>query len=268
MAKCFLFWSSQSNSIPLAIINSVLQRIYALMKCRLKLSNIARAHSRGFGNDVPGNKSISAGVHFLMFVTSRWFPPIFALLQTVRHLGLIGYAYWVAAQREKQFDVGAFLQRDLALPLFEPSGFCSAFVHYTSDQFAAQGLDFPTYMGAILLQSAMNGWTDCVASLTTPRGQILTAAFVPPVWFVVGLSIRRLAQRRWRRKTTGMITPALVSLGLIPLPFGLLGLLLSFGLLYSDVWHSVRVVGLAFWTLYLATLAAERLRVRPFDQID
>jgi hypothetical protein len=60
----------------------------------------------------------------------------------------------------------------------------------------------------------------------------------------------------------------LVSLGLIPLPLRILGLLFSvIGLFASDVWLSVRLVGFAFWTLYPAALTAERLRMWPFDRM-
>jgi hypothetical protein len=200
-----------------------------------------------------------------VFVTSRSFPLILALLQTLRHIGLIGYDYWAAAQNEKRLDLGKFLQRDLAHPLFEPYGFCGAWTHYSSGQSAVLGLDLPAYVGATLLHSAVNWRVSCVDAFTTPRGQIISAALVLPLWFFVGLSIRRLAQRRWRQRTTRRLSRALVSLGLLMLPFSLLGLHFSIvGLFVSDVGSSVRLAGFAFWMLYLATLTAERLRVWPF----
>jgi hypothetical protein len=203
-----------------------------------------------------------------VFVTSRWFPPLLAFLQTVRHLGLVGYDYWAAAQNEKHFNVGEFLRRDLARPLFEPSGFCGGWTHYTGGQSAVLGLDLPAYVVATLLHSAINWQAACEDALMTPRGQIITAVFVLLLWFLVGLSIRRLVQRRWRRPIAGRLSRILVSLGLISLPFGLLWLLFSVvGLFVSEVGLSVRVAGFAFWMLYLATLIAERLRFWPFGSV-
>jgi hypothetical protein len=52
-------------------------------------------------------------------------------------------------------------------------------------------------------------------------------------------------------------------------PFGLLGLVFGVGSLFvSDIGLSVRLVGLAFWMLYLPTLTAERLRIWPFARTD
>jgi hypothetical protein len=190
-------------------------------------------------------------------------------MQTVRHLAMIAYTYWVVAQNERRFDVGEFIRKDLARPLFEPYGFCGAWTHYAYGQSAVLGLDLPAYAAATLLHSVITWQTSCVDALTTPRGHILSSAFVLPLWFLVGLSIRRFAQRRWHRRVEGRIMRALVALGLIPLPFGLLGLLFSVvGLFVSDIGLSLRLAGIAFWTLYLAALAAERLRIWPFDRME
>jgi hypothetical protein len=215
------------------------------------------------------NNPAHIGIQYSVFVTSRWFPLILALLQTARHVGLIGYDYWAAAHNDKRFDLGEFLQRDLARPLFEPYGFCGAWAHYSSGQSAVLGLDLPSFIAATLLHSAINWRASCVDALTTPRGQIITAALVPVTWFFIGLSIRRLAQRRWRQRTTGRFFRTVASLGLLLVPLGLLGLLFAVvSLFVSDIGSSLRLAGLAFWMLYLATLIAERLRVWPFARTD
>ena len=58
-----------------------------------------------------------------------------------------------------------------------------------------------------------------------------------------------------------------MALGLIPFPFGLLVLMFSVvGSFVSDIGSTIRLVGIAFWMFYVSTLAAERLRVWPFDR--
>ena len=201
-----------------------------------------------------------------LVVTSRWLPPLLALVQTVRHVWMIAYTYWTAAQTDSRFDVGQFIRRDLARPLFEPYPFCGAWTHYLSAQSAALGLDLPAYAAATLLHSAMTWQISCLDAIMTPRGHILSAAFVLPLWFLVGLSIRRFAQRRWHRRVEGRIKRTLIVFGLIPLPLGLLALIFSVvGLFFSDIGLSVRLAGIAFWAVYVSALAAERLRFWPFD---
>jgi len=160
------------------------------------------------------------------------------------------------------------VRRDLERPLFEVYEFCGAWTHYPAGQSIALGLDLPAYLAATLLHSAVNLRATCVDALLTPRGQIVTALFVPPLWLLVGLSIRRLAQRRWRHATAGRFSRALVSLGLMPLPLGIFALLVgALGLFVSDVSLSARLAGFAFWMFYISTLSAERLRLRPFKSI-
>jgi hypothetical protein len=181
---------------------------------------------------------------------------------------MIACTYWAAAQNESRFNVSQFIRRDLARPMFEPYGFCGAWTHYASGQSAVLGLDLPAYAAATLLRSAMTWQASCIDAITTPRGHILSTAFVLPFWFLVGLSMRRLAQRRWHPRVEGRIKRALIALGLIPLPFGVLALMFSvLGLFVSDVGLSVRLAGIAFWMLYAAALAAERLRIWPFDWV-
>lgn len=200
-----------------------------------------------------------------MFVTSRWFPITLALLQTVRHVGFIGYDY---LHYEERFKVIDFVKRDLARPLFEPSGFCGAWVSYSSGQAADLGLDMPAYAAGVLLHSAINRSPACDATLTTPRGQIIAAAFVLPVWLLAGLSIRRLAQRRWRRRASrGWRLPWLFGLLVAPLGF----LMFAFGLVgtfVSGFGSALRAFGLAFWLLGFGGLTAERLRVWPFAGVE
>src|SRR5262249_55290650 len=127
------------------------------------------------------------------------------------------------------------------------------------------GLDTPAYMGSGLLHAVI---TRGCFSLTTPRGQIITALFVPPVWFLVGLSIRRMVQRRWRKRLHGRALRFLVWLGITPLPFGFLALLFGLLAVFYDIGQAVQLVSVACWTFYLYLLAAERLRLSPFRQID
>ena len=203
-----------------------------------------------------------------MVLTSHLFPPALAILQTVRHLGLIAYTYWEAARSNSRFDVWEFIQKDFARPWFEPYGFCGAYTHYASGQVAVLGLDFPAYLAATLFHSIVTWSASCVDALMTPRGHVMSAVFVLPLWFLTGLSIRRLLQLQWRRRANHFIGRAFLTLGLLLIPFGVLSLVGSvFYLLAVDIWQAIRFVGLAFWFLYFAALATERLRVWPFDRI-
>jgi hypothetical protein len=200
-----------------------------------------------------------------VFLTSRWFPLILATLQIIRHLGFIGYDYWIAAHNLKYVDLGKYVRGDLERPLFDSYEFCGAWRRYGLGQSVDLGLDFPAYAAGTLLASAINRKATCVDALMTPRGQIICAVFIPPLWFLVGLSVCRLARHRWRPQVKGRVYKALMSLGLVALPFGILALLFSIaGLFVSDLGLSARLVGFAFWLLYLPFLAAERLRFWPF----
>lgn len=204
-----------------------------------------------------------------MFLTSRWFPLVFALLQTARYFGLIGYDYWAAAQNERRSDVAAFVRMDLARPMFEPYGFCGAWTSYSFGQSAALGTDYPAFMAAMLLQASISRKATCIDTLATPRGQILTSLFVLPIWFLVGLSARRIALRRWRRPVARPIARAILRLGWVLLPLGSLLLLMSVtSLFFSGAELSIRLAGLAFWMVYWGSLAAESLGVWPFEWVD
>jgi hypothetical protein len=190
----------------------------------------------------------------------------FALLNLLRHLAFIGTAYWRASMNER-FDAVRFILDDVERPLFEPYGFCGAWVSYTVGQSAAFGLDLPAYIAATILHSAVNWEITCIDALTTPRGQILTALFVFPLWFQVGLSFQRFGQRRWRPKVEGGFRRGLAWLGLVPLPLGFLGVLFSIlGAFSQESSGAARLAGIAFWAFYVAALAAERLW--PFDHVD
>ena len=202
-----------------------------------------------------------------MFITSRWLSPGLALSVTVLHIGLLASDYLAIAANEMNFDIAEYVRRDLDRPFFEPSGFCGAYTHYSGAQSAAVAINFPAYLGAMLLHYAVNRSETCIDSLMPPRGQILTAGFVPPLWFIVGLTMRRFGQRRWRRVAIGRFTKAVISLGLLPLPLGILFLLFGFlGLLFE---HSLfgQALGFAFWMLFIPTLSAERLRLWPFNSL-
>jgi hypothetical protein len=198
-------------------------------------------------------------------LTSRWFSGILAVLQTARYIAFVGYDYWAAERSLKHFDAGQYIRRDLARPLFEPSGFCGGWTHFGFGQTAVFGLDLPAYMLATLLHSLVNWQSACVETLATARGQILVAVFVPLVWFLAGLSIRRIAQHRWRPRATGSLSRIVFSIGLIPLLIGLLAILLSIaGIFVSEPSMVVRMVGTAFWMIWLGVLSAERLQTWPF----
>lgn len=204
-----------------------------------------------------------------MFLTSRWFPLVFGLLQTARYFALVGYDYWAAAQNESRFDVTAFVRRDLDRPLFESAGWCGAYVQYAFGQSAVFGIDLPAYPVAMLLQASITRQATCLDTLTSPRGQIVAGLCVLPVWYLVGLSARRIALRRWRRRVIGRIPRAILSLGWVPLVLGILALLMSLvGAFVSGAGQSVRMAGIAFWMLYWAGLASERLRAWPYTCIE
>lgn len=193
---------------------------------------------------------------------------MFALMQTLRHAGMLAYSYWSVSQYEKNFNAWEFIRRDLARPLLEPFGFCGAWTHYGFTQSAVLGLDLPIYAIATILHSAMTAQASCVDALTTPRGHIVTAALALPVWFLAGLGLRRLGLRQWRRPAS---SKALRALFYLLLPSGVLGgLLLALAAtapLVSDLGLSVRLLGLESWFVWLGLLSAERLRVWPFAHL-
>ncbi|MGJ5818386.1 hypothetical protein [Paludibaculum fermentans] len=153
--------------------------------------------------------------------------------------------------------------------MFEPYGFCGAWTSYSLGQSVALGIDYPAYMAAMMLQASISRSATCVDALTTPRGQVLTSLFVLPLWFLVALSARRIALRRWRRPVVSPIVRAILRLGWMLLPFGLLLLLMSVTSVFSSgAGLSIRLAGLAFWMLYWGSLAVERIRVWPFEWIE
>jgi hypothetical protein len=200
-----------------------------------------------------------------VILKSRWFPPILALLQTIAYLALVGYDYWSDTRNLRHFNIEEYLRGDLARPLFEPSSFCGAWMRYGFGQTAVLGIDLPAYAAASLLYSAINRQSICPETLTTPRGQVIVALCVFPVWFLVATSIRRLAQHRWRRRIAGRAPRIVISIGLTMLPLGLLGFLLSvINAFLSEIGQALRMAGLVFWMLYLTLLTVERLRMWPF----
>lgn len=197
---------------------------------------------------------------------SRFFPHLFAVFQALLHLALVASGYWMASRNEKQFDAVEFIRQDLERPLFEPYGFCGAWTSYTFGQSAALGLDVPVYVAGTIFHELINWEASCVEAMMTPRGNIIVTILALPIWFLVGLGIRRMASRRWRPKATGKVVP-ITQLALIPLPFAVL--LLPIGIL-SFAWDpgtAARLTGLALWLLYLPLFAAERLRRWPFKHI-
>ena len=179
------------------------------------------------------------------------------------HVSLLAHDYLAASRDEKSFDLRTYLTRDLKRPWFEEYGFCGGYAHYAGGQGAALGLSLPAYITATTVQSIANRKATCVDAAMTPRGQFLTLLFVPFYWFLAGLTCMRLAQRRLRRATTGIRRMALF-LGLIPVPLGGLCVLGAILEVFMSISMSARLLGTAFWILYLPTLCAERLRIWPF----
>jgi hypothetical protein len=201
-------------------------------------------------------------------VRSRWFAPVLAFVQTALYFAVVAHAYWAASHNEKSFDIQHFISRDLARPLFEPYEFCGAWTHYTGGQALLLSWDFPAYVAAALAYSVGARQTTCMDALMTPRGQLFTAPFVAALWFLVGLTVRRLAQHRWRQATRGRIARIILFLGLTPLPFGALVLTTAAVLfLFFHVEMAARFAGFGFWFLFLPTFSAERLRLWPFKPI-
>jgi hypothetical protein len=127
-------------------------------------------------------------------------------------------------------------------------------------------MHFPAYAVAAALHAALTRSDLCFEALTNPRGQMFVAPIIPLLWFFIGCSIRRIAQHRWRPPAASLISKSVFSLGLIPLPLGLLGLLGIVLGIFIDPWSALRSAGVAFWSLYIPLLAAERLRTWPFSQ--
>jgi hypothetical protein len=187
-----------------------------------------------------------------------------AVVQTLAYFGLLGYDYWIGARDEKLANVREYVRRDFGRPLFEPSGWCGAYTRYGFGQSAVLGIDLPAHVSASLLLSLVIWQPSCAESLITPRGQLITAAFVPALWLLLGTSIRRLAQRRWHKHVVGRLR-LVPALGLIALPVALVCIVFSVIMVFASAFSlSVRLAGFAFWMFYIATLAAERLRVWPF----
>lgn len=70
-------------------------------------------------------------------------------------------------------------------------------------------------------------------------------------------------------RASGQIDRAVLSVGRVPLVTRVLLLPPSIvGALFSGAGQSVRMAGIAFWMLYWACLAAERLRAWPFEWIE
>lgn len=201
-------------------------------------------------------------------LTSRWFVPAFALAQTLRHIGILVFGYWMAARSDPTFDTWEYVRRDLARPFWEPYGFCGAWTHYDAAHSAILGLDFPVYVIATTLHSVVTAQQSCVDALMIPRGHVMTAALSIPLWTLAGLGVRRLAQKSWRRPVRS--TP-LRTLLYLPLSVWALGSLFLFlgatASIASNPGLSLRLLGQGFWLVWAGLLCAERLRVWPFDKL-
>jgi hypothetical protein len=140
---------------------------------------------------------------------------------------------------------------------------------YVDDAPSGFGLDWPAFIAAAELHSAMTGDGACIAATATARGQLIVAGFVFPLWFGVGASIRRIARRDWRATAKGRFSSGLPRLCSVPAPLAVLALVISaIGLLFAQVGMALQAAGIGCWLLYRSALAAERLRVWPFHQLD
>lgn len=181
---------------------------------------------------------------------------------------MLGYGYWLVQQNAPGFDVLDFIRRDWARPLFEPFGFCGEWARYASLQTAVLGLDFPVYAAATVLHGIISAQPSCVDALTTPRGHLITTSLALPVWLLIGFSIRRMVQQRWRHLATTSWLRCLLALAILPAAFCLFLLALSLiALAVSGTGDAIRLLGLGAWFTYAGALAAERLRVWPFHKL-
>lgn len=199
-------------------------------------------------------------------VSSRCFPGFLALAQLLAYFGLLAGDYWKASS--KGFRPIEFIRRDLARPLFEQYEWCGAYVSYTLGQSAVFGVELPALILASVLHSAVTGESCSLEPMSTPRGQLITGPFVPLVWLGIGASLRRLARKRWhRRSRSGRAALSFLGFSLAFLgSVAMLGAVV--GLLVSGPGLALRLAGLAFWACFPAALLAERLRARPFNTID
>lgn len=229
---------------------------------------------------VDRNKRAGRGVQSGVILRSRWFPLGLAVLQCVSFVALIAFNYWRESDNAPQLL--RYVRGDLSRPFFEPpvcchgeptdpqvaaavSDLCETPVFRSHDG-PAIAMHLPAFAVAAVGYGALSHSGVCLEALTNPRGQIFVAPLIPLLWFFVGRSIRRIAQHRWHPPAARLITKGALSLGLILLPLGLLGLLsVLFGVFFN--WETaLRGLGIAFWSLYIPFLAAERLRIWPFSR--
>jgi CHASE2 domain-containing sensor protein len=171
----------------------------------------------------------------------------------------LAHGYW----GQTRLDVLAYIRQDLALPLFAAYDVCDAWTSYTAGQRAVFGLDLPANLAEQLLHAAITGAATCL-DLATPRGHLIAAPFVFLFWLLPAITLRRLAQRRRHRPWRAPLLRALAFLGILLFPLGVLSVIASIVCLFFPLANSsLKLIGLAFWCLYPAALAAERLRTPP-----
>lgn len=198
-------------------------------------------------------------------LTAAWFPAAFALLQTVRYFAFLAHGYWIESRPNPRFQGLAYIREDLSYPLFGEYGFCGGWASYMQGQFATFGIDSPAYLAALLLHEAANGATTCLDALATPRGHLIVAPFVFLCWLLPAVTLRRLTQRRFHRPWPALLPRTLAYLTLVLFPVGLLLALASIiYVIQAEYFHPFKLAGHAFWCLYPAVLAAERLSLWPF----
>jgi hypothetical protein len=195
-----------------------------------------------------------------VILTSRWFPPILAAVQTLVHVSLIAYEYRPLIVDGERFDcMYEDLSNDLACGTYRP---------YSVGHSADLGLNLPAYLALSLLYFHANLEFVDIDAVTIPRGQRMIATLVPLVWFFLGCSVRRVARRRWRRADHGRWQRASLWVALLPALYGLLAIPMGAGGLFLGRWGSFQVICFGLWATYAAALAAERLRVWPFAKIE
>lgn len=120
---------------------------------------------------------------------SRWYPIVLAGLASAVHFALVGVEYWAAFQKLPEA-----VRRELQVPLFEASGFCGMWTHYSPRVELASSLNGPAFVVATLVHSAVTGTWTCVDAVMHPRGQMFVYAIGLLVWNGVGW----VDPQRWR----------------------------------------------------------------------
>lgn len=184
-------------------------------------------------------------IEMVRLVAIPWFPYLFALLQTLRHLVVVIAGYWA-------HHLIPWARADLAQPLFAPYALCADTARVFGGELSlTYGVDLPAYQAASLLHFLMTGQVSCSAEILAVRCHVIAACLVAPIWFLVGVGMRRMANRRIAASLLCCVL--LVSFG--PLVLRVAGF--SPGI-------AMRIGGAAVWLLLVGALVVGRLRFSSF----